>query len=189
MRAALGAANCLKLLQVRLRAGDRTHLDHRFALDGDRVGIVGLDQQRLVRHPDRLAEQMLLLGDASDVDKGAAVARIDGKRGLEHVFGLLELARRNQRLALMLQLDRLGQDLVVGALAGDRRGKRQRRQSRSAARRDKERINLSTPSARLAWSPKPRDEKAIGAVVAGRQQPAGAVRTPGGNGRFLTNPR
>ena len=102
LRAALGADG-VQLLEVGLRLRGRAKLDHRLALDGDRVGIVGLQEQRLAGHAHGLAEQMLPLGDPGDVDERPAVARIDGERGFEGVLGLLELAGGEQSLALALK--------------------------------------------------------------------------------------
>jgi len=98
---------------------DSAHLDHRLTLDCDRVGIIGFQLQRLVGHADSLAEKVLLLGDAGDVDEGCAIARISGKRGLQHILGLLKLAGADQCPRLVLQFKRLGRDLIVGTLSGD----------------------------------------------------------------------
>jgi hypothetical protein len=54
--------------------------------------------------------------------------------------------------------------------------------------RGKRRINLSIFRQPLTWSPKPRDEKSVGAVVRRRQQSAGTIQTPSGKGRFLHLP-
>ena len=99
MRASLGAANRLQLLQVRLGAGGCAELDHRFALDRDRIRIIRFQLERLASHSDRFAEQMLLFGDAGNVDEGTAIAWIDRKGGLEHVLGLLELTSGRQAFA------------------------------------------------------------------------------------------
>ena len=117
---AAAAADGLQLLQILLGPRGRAHLDHCLALDRDRVRVVGLEQQRLVGHADRLAEQMLLFGDARDVDERATVARIDCQRRFEQVFGRFELARCDLFLGLTLQLDRFRRNLVIGALARDR---------------------------------------------------------------------
>ena len=111
-------------MKVGLRTRGGAKLDHRFALNRDRVRIIWIQEKRLVRHSDRLAEQMLFLGHPSHVRKRAAVARIDRESGFEQVFGLLQLAGRNELARLMLQLDGLRQDLIIGPLARDRRRKR-----------------------------------------------------------------
>src|SRR5437764_6890904 len=112
LRAALGRADRLKLLQIGLRASERTHFDHRFALDGDRVRIVRLKEKRLVGHADRLAEQMLLFRDPGEVDERPTIARIDCQRGLQRILGLFELARAKQSLALSLKVSPFRGDLI-----------------------------------------------------------------------------
>src|SRR5438270_2870717 len=124
LRTALGPADRLKLLKVRLGPRRGAHFDHRFALYSDGVRVVGLKQQRLVRHANGLAEQMLLLGHAGDIDERAPVARVDGERGLEKILGLFELTGGDGLARLVLQLNRLGRDLVVGALTDGGRGER-----------------------------------------------------------------
>ena len=127
---------------------------------------------------------MLLLGYACDVDERAAIARIDGKCSLEEVLGLLELACGDQVLCLMLQLNGLRKNLVVRTLARDRRRKGKPGDSNEAV------TASNSPCRRqLTRSAQPRDEKAIGPVVAGREQPSRTIQTPCRNGRFLHNPR
>ena len=81
------------------RPRQRAELDHRFALDRDRVEVVRLELQRLVGQADRLAEQLLLLRDAGEIDERGAVARIDRQRGFEQVGGFDQLAAGDLRLA------------------------------------------------------------------------------------------
>ena len=140
--ATLGAANRLQLLEVGLRARRGAHFDHRLALDGDRVRIVGLELQRLVGHPDCLAKQMLFFGDTSDVHECAPIARIDREGGFEKILSLLKLAGADRFVRLALQLYGFGQDLVVGALADRWRGERQATAPISRERA-KDCINLS----------------------------------------------
>jgi hypothetical protein len=149
LRAAFGA-NALQLLQVGLGTRGRTHLDHRLTLHGNCVRIIGLERQCLVGHADRLAEQMLLFRDPREVDECPAVARIDGERRLEHVLCLLELAGIEQRLALVLELDRFGLDLVVRTLARHGRRERDGREAGQQKTRQGTHSLSTSPGRRLA---------------------------------------
>jgi hypothetical protein len=121
---------------------------------------------------------MLLLGHPGDVNEGAAVARIDGERGLEQVLGLFELARGDRRPRLLLELGWLS----AGAASA-------RPAAPISKTRAKDCIKLSINLRRLARTPQPRDEKSVSAIVGRSYQLAGTIGTPRSNGRRLTNPR
>ena len=55
------SAKLLQLGQILLGASYCTKLDHRFALNGDCITVVGFEQESLLRKSDRLAEQFLPL--------------------------------------------------------------------------------------------------------------------------------
>jgi hypothetical protein len=131
---------------------------------------------------------MLLLGDAREVDEGPTVAWVDGESGLQHVFGLLELAGVQQGLALALKLDRARADLVVGLLADHWRRERNADEADDQYARQNSHQILHFKPCRLARTTEPRDEKPVGAVMPGSEQPAGTIRTPRGERRFLHLP-
>ena len=146
--------------------------------------------QRLVGHADRLAEQMLLLGDARDVDEGAAVARIDGKRGLEQVLGLLELAGRDQRLAPAAEARptwaRSGRRRAGWRPARQARG-RQARSSRTRGKGLHQTLH-STVAPSMVGAAARRKSRRCRSWPGVSSRPAPSER-PRGNGRLLTNPR
>ena len=168
LRATL-AANRPQLQQIRLGACQRAELDHRFTLDRDRIGIVGLEQQRLVGHPDGLAEQPLLVGHSSQIDERPAVTRIGCERRFERILGLLELAGGEQGFTLMLERHRLLRDLVVRPLSRDRCRQGESCETYRKHRSKKAHSILSTFPAALAWTTEPRDEKPVRSVLPRRQ--------------------
>ena len=70
-----------------------------------------------------------------------------------------------------------------------------RRSERNSAKSDEQEARHGTHqlspvlAAQLAWTAKPRDEKAVGAVMTGGQEAAGPIDTPPSNAGLLTNPR
>ena len=180
LRAALGAADLLELLEILLRPRGRAHLDHRLALDGNGVGVVRFDQQRLARSCAWPCRK-----DAASRQRGRGRHKAQRLRGstasaVSNAFSASSsLPAAISAWPWCISSTDLRLDLIVGALACDRAPQAQSRQSRRAEDEARTASNSPLPCSPPSMDGEPRDEKAVGTVMAGSQQPPCPVRTPG----------